>query len=406
MTFIDRTILVALVAMAIPLALHFMGRRRARVVVLPTARFAEGAHAESRGRLRLRRLLLMATRMAVIACLVLALAGPQWGGTEGAGAQASAPRAPSVSPGVSSQEGTSAPAGDTRELAPTARTTEPIKVLVIDAANEKGLRVRSADLVAAALSGDTLRPKKVWRRAVDTGKTTDDAVYRGDVDVVFWVGPHAVGNEQKSLSFIGVAREIVWVPADPVPPDPELASYVGNIMGEVVDVPSGVTIDPEGYTSDLLAAFEAGTSGDLGAPVFRRRIELKGTPVLRFRDGRPAAVEREIAIQGTSQKDRVVALAVGPSPVWGDLGSRQEFVVLMNSLAEALAPHAVRAPGVSPGISPLKESSTPAEDNPVPTTGARTAQTPYDLTLCFVLAMALALVAESLLASARLVPRA
>ncbi|MEA3367981.1 MAG: BatA domain-containing protein, partial [Planctomycetota bacterium] len=80
MTFTDRAILVGLVALVIPLLLHLLGRRRARKVELPTARFAEGAHASTRGRLWVKRLGLLALRLAAVALVVLALAGPHVGG--------------------------------------------------------------------------------------------------------------------------------------------------------------------------------------------------------------------------------------------------------------------------------------------------------------------------------------
>ena len=83
MTFANRAILVGLLALGIPLAIHLLGRRRARKVVLPTARFAEGAHASSRGRLWLKRVALLALRLAIVALLVLALAGPRIGGAGG-----------------------------------------------------------------------------------------------------------------------------------------------------------------------------------------------------------------------------------------------------------------------------------------------------------------------------------
>ena len=76
MTFNDTTILAALAALAVPLVIHLLGRRRARVVPLPTVRFAEGAHIASRGRRWLKSAALLAARLAVIALLVLTLAGP------------------------------------------------------------------------------------------------------------------------------------------------------------------------------------------------------------------------------------------------------------------------------------------------------------------------------------------
>lgn len=93
-------------------------------------------------------------------------------------------------------------------------------------------------------------------------------------------------------------------------------------------------MDPAGYASDLLAAFEGGTSGDLGAAILRQRLPLGATQgtAVRFRDGWPAIQSRR------EGKGRVVVLALGPSPAWGDLASRAEWVVLVHSLAETLAP--------------------------------------------------------------------
>jgi hypothetical protein len=80
MDFTNRSILVALVALAIPLVIHLLGHRQAKRMALPTVRFAEGAHHARRGRLWLKRLALLAMRLAVVALLVLALAGPRLGG--------------------------------------------------------------------------------------------------------------------------------------------------------------------------------------------------------------------------------------------------------------------------------------------------------------------------------------
>jgi hypothetical protein len=129
----------------------------------------------------------------------------------------------------------------------------------------------------------------------------------------------------------------------PQPPEAALAVALGVRVAAAEEVADGITIDPGGYTSDLVAAFEGGTGGDLGAPVFRRRLTFTDAPAaLAFRDGRAAAVE------GRVEKGRTLALAAGPGPAWGDMAGRAEFVVLMHSLAEALAPareHAYSALG-------------------------------------------------------------
>ena len=536
MTFANRAILVGLLALGIPLAIHLLGRRRARKVVLPTARFAEGAHASSRGRLWLKRVALLALRLAVVALLVLALAGPKIGGdpddelwmlvldtspsmharrpdgvtalergrrrllalaealpddrptvlltsherTEGItaaqarqalretpvrtwseaplrqliadamggvpaagtaeeGPAAQAPRRTAPSHLVIATDATphalrgmaagrfaahqaqvvllpvggaeanvwlglpkvrivdsdagrsldasvevrSEPArtavkvalkldGQETEHAAvvsaagaatfrvpvdgegpwqgrvyvtaddalaadnaryfTVATRRPIRILVVDAAGEDDLRLRSADLVAAAFAAEAGVPKPATRL---TAAQADRSALDG-ADVVFWVGsqhPHRIGELKE---FVGSGGGLVWVPADSRPPqDADFADWLG-LQGQprVDEAPDGVTIDPAGYTSDLLGAFEGGTGGDLSAPVLRRRLCLPQTEssAIRFRDGRPAVQARW---QG---KGRAVVLAFGPCPYWGDLAGRAEWVVLVHSLVEALAP--------------------------------------------------------------------
>jgi len=554
MTFTDRAILVGLVALAIPLLVHLLGRRRPRKVELPTARFAEGTHASARGRLWLKRLGLLALRLAAVGLIVLALAGPRLGGSgpgpagrwrlvldasasmqmrgpdgrtafarargrlarilaalsdeaevaltltdgrEAAGSPREVRRAlvAMTDPGWGAEPlgGTlrealaaaseDADAGPVRlvlatdatpaalaDLEPGAfaeadadvtilaaspaeanawlgpprvtleteagrpvvcveaevRSTEPktnirpalaikgthhsakgfrgsgrlrfrvprpeggpwqgalsisarptmgwssapsvknphpltdhvdllsvddvryftaskpqaVGVLVVDAADEADARVRSADLVEAAFAGETDAPKHVRRRPVGE-------VDRGDLapaDLVFWIGSRPP-TEAGLLA--GPRPPLVWLPADASPPEAPLAAALGLSFGEAETVLDGATIDPAGYTSDLLAAFEGGTSGDLAAPVFRRRLRRdeasaqgadaatgRMAALVRFRDGAPAILVRRQAGRET------VALAVGPAPRWGDLASRPEWVVLAHSLVEALAPAA------------------------------------------------------------------
>jgi hypothetical protein len=390
MTFTDRAMLVGLVAVAIPVVVHFVGRRAPRVVLLPTARFAEGAHAGSRNRTLLRRIALLLARVAVVALLVLALAGPRLGSEpqspsplegEGPGVRgaAASPPHPASPPSPTRGEGSIAPA--------------PIKVLVVDAADEKDLKVRSADMVAAALAGDTLRPKKVWRKT----RVGTEKVDAFGTDVVFWISPsYAEVDPNADLAFDVSLWACVWVPAAP-----DLATGAAPKASLVEETPGGMTIDPDGYTSDLLVAFEAGTSGDLGAPVFCRRVLIDGPVDLRFRDGRPAicesrylhgmvAYERRYPHHEKAYADTCfLRLAFGPAPAWGDLGNRPEFVVLINSLAEALGPKPdAPAPPTAQPVDPIKINLPP------PPTGT-------DLAIWCVLAMAAMLIVEGFLAAPR-----
>ncbi len=60
----------------VPVAIHLLGRRRVRTVAIGTLRFLERARARASARWRLRRWLLLASRMALIAAAALLYAGP------------------------------------------------------------------------------------------------------------------------------------------------------------------------------------------------------------------------------------------------------------------------------------------------------------------------------------------
>ena len=372
MTFNDTTILAALAALAIPLAIHLRGRRRARKVMLPTMRLAGEAHAAARGRTWLVRASLLAARLAAVALLVLALAGPHWAPREHAGGR--------------TPEGTSAaprPAVYSR-----GAEHDPARVLVVDAAGPETARIRSADLVAATFAAGAGQAPKVSRStAADAGAAALEAA-----DVVFWVGPQAPPDTAALAAWLSRGGAVVWVPSDAAqPPDEALAAALDAGQAAVQDVADGATLDPAGYTSDLVAAFEGGTSGDLGAPVFRRRLVFANAPAaLRFRDGPAAIAETRIG------NGRALLLAAGPAPAWGDLASRAEFVVLTHSLAEALKQCGVQS-------AECRVTTARAADA-VPFTSNSALRTPHS-SLWFVLAWAAALAAESWLA-ARAAPRA
>jgi hypothetical protein len=217
----------------------------------------------------------------------------------------------------------------------TAGVPAPVRVLVVDAAAEADARLRSADLVAAAFAGPGPFPTPVTRRtAADAASGAPAQVAAADLDaadVVFWVGSAA-----PSAGIAGrlAAARVVWVPADAASPDAALAGALGIVFEGVAEAPDGVTLDPGGYASPLLEAFEGGTSGDVAAPVFRRRVRLggEGGAEVRFQDGTPAIRTRD------KGGGRTVLLAFGPATFWGDLAGRPEWVVLVRSLAGALAP--------------------------------------------------------------------
>jgi len=382
MTFTDRTMLAALVALAIPVAIHLVGRRRARRMVLPTVRFAEAAHQAGRAAARLRHAALLAFRLAAVALLVLALAGPRWEGHRltVAGTATNNTPSPVAVPATAKQ------------------SPAPIRVLIVDA-EEAGEGVHSADLVAATFTGDTNIPKQVTLIKADDISMQDLAA----TNVFVWVGPRPNLYMPLLQDHLASGDALVLIPGSA----PKSRREVKGLPA-IVDAPDGITIDPDGYTSDLLAAFEGGTSGDLAAPVFRRRLKLEGqeNSVIRFHDGSTAIAEYRIG------RGRVVALAFGPDPSWGDLASRPEFVVLMHSLAEALAPNAAPKPYLAPGEY-TGGNATKADSHeppPVYSRGANNSpgankerganEAGIDLTPWLILALAVVLVAEGLLAAA------
>ncbi|MBI5142320.1 MAG: VWA domain-containing protein [Nitrospirae bacterium] len=68
--------LAALLAGAIPVIIHLLDRKRARPAHIATLRFLKLAHARKRGGLRLRNILLLLSRIALLSCLAILFAGP------------------------------------------------------------------------------------------------------------------------------------------------------------------------------------------------------------------------------------------------------------------------------------------------------------------------------------------
>lgn len=78
MTFLDPLLLVGLLAVTIPLIIHLLDRRKPRRVRFAALEFILRSQRRSSRRFRIRQLLLLLVRTALIAALVLALARPQW----------------------------------------------------------------------------------------------------------------------------------------------------------------------------------------------------------------------------------------------------------------------------------------------------------------------------------------
>jgi hypothetical protein len=401
MDFKDPSILIALAALAIPLAIHLLGRRRAKEIILPTARFADNAHQAARGRVWIRRWGLLALRLAIIFCLVAAVAGPYLASAPAPSRDAPDQQAGREVAGAPSANQSPAQGGTTASLrsrlvegaaglAPAARPS--VALLVVDAADEEDLRVRSADLVAAAFAGDAAESEKVTRRkAADVDRAAVEAA-----DVIFWVGSRAP-TRADVLPAVAGRGGLVWIPANPRPPDAALAAALGIKAGPLQAASGGMTIDPGGYVSDLLDAFEGGTSGDLGEPVFRQRLAIEaagGGRAVSFRDGAAAIVVRA----GGPGAGRIVALAVGPAPCWGDLAGRAEFVVLAHSLAESLGPGRGRQIARASSRGEVA-GTTDANQTPPQADATASSRSRLDLTGWLILALATVLATEGALAA-------
>lgn len=76
LAFLRPWFLAALAAGAIPVIIHLLDRKRARPVHIATLRFLKLAHARKRGGLRLRNILLLLSRIALLSCLAILFAGP------------------------------------------------------------------------------------------------------------------------------------------------------------------------------------------------------------------------------------------------------------------------------------------------------------------------------------------
>ena len=76
MTFLAPLMLVGLIGVAIPLVIHLIGRRRARVVKFAALAFLIGSKRKTSRRLQLRERLLLVVRLLACVALPLAIAKP------------------------------------------------------------------------------------------------------------------------------------------------------------------------------------------------------------------------------------------------------------------------------------------------------------------------------------------
>src|SRR5690349_21078679 len=85
MGFVTPALIGGAVLVAVPIVLHLIMRRETKLVKFPALRFVQQRRMMNQHRLRLRQLLLLALRCAIIAILAFALARPTLRGSAGAG---------------------------------------------------------------------------------------------------------------------------------------------------------------------------------------------------------------------------------------------------------------------------------------------------------------------------------
>src|ERR1044072_2380403 len=85
MGFITPTLIAGAALVALPIVLHLIMRREAQLFKFPALRFVQQRRTLNQHRLRLRHLLLLALRCAIIALLAFALARPTLRGFGAAG---------------------------------------------------------------------------------------------------------------------------------------------------------------------------------------------------------------------------------------------------------------------------------------------------------------------------------
>src|SRR6185369_10301662 len=85
MGFVTPALLGGILLVGIPIVLHLVMRRESQKLIFPALRFLQRRQTLNQHRLRLRHLLLLALRCAIIALLAFALARPTLRGSGAAG---------------------------------------------------------------------------------------------------------------------------------------------------------------------------------------------------------------------------------------------------------------------------------------------------------------------------------
>jgi hypothetical protein len=187
MSFLQPMLLAGLPLVALPIIIHLINQRRYQTIRWGAMMFLLAANRMSRGYARLRQWLIMAFRMAAIACLIFAVSRPLAGGWLGlaAGGRADTTivlvdRSPSMEQGAAGGGGSKRQTG-LRQLTSTLGTLGSVHWVVIESGTNKARELESIDglltvpaVAPAGVSSDLpgmLQAARDYIRANKSGRT-------------------------------------------------------------------------------------------------------------------------------------------------------------------------------------------------------------------------------------------
>lgn len=166
-TLLNSAFLAGLAAVAIPIIIHLVYRRKSKVVLFPDLRFLKQVDQRISRRHKVEEWILLLCRMAVIALLALALAKPLWkseGHTIGAGPSTAAILVLDDSYSMEFTQGGLAAFDRAKKGALAAHSLlhrgDSVAVLTLNRIPERGKVILSTDLVAARETIEALTPSK------------------------------------------------------------------------------------------------------------------------------------------------------------------------------------------------------------------------------------------------------
>ncbi len=305
MGFVTPTLLAGAALIGVPIVLHLIMRREAQRFTFPALRFVQQRRVLNQQRLRLRHLLLLALRCAIIAFLAFALARPTLRGSGTAGKEGAPLAAAMVfdnSLRMQYRQDDQTRLQKAKELAGWLANQLPVEtpVTVVDRAGRQ--RGQDLDREAAELRIERLEPSAVVR---PLGEALNDAMrwfetkkdYRGEMYVFTDMAaeawpPDMLAQFAKTLDQLpGTSIYLIDVGA----PEPKnLGLSALKLSGEHVP-PGGLLQLNTELLSTGPASKESETTVELYMDDGAKGPEKRGQQVVAFSRERPAPVEFSLA---------------------------------------------------------------------------------------------------------------